>query len=342
MTYRHREICGFTGSSVELSCSYPETLSSTWGSGWFRKSPPNMKLEPLTLLPGYLNRITYVERGTNNCTLKLADLKKSDATVYYFIYSYRNFMGRHVACKGVPGVRLKIFDSPVGILVEKLVRGQNGPVANYTVTEGQKIRLTCVHTCAMNLNYNPGYIWYKNSLQLNGSRANSPFLSLGSVSNKDTGSYVCVMIGYKDLPSSAVILTVQKKPRGVSDNLPDGGSKMDRVPTAAHDCDTQNFVDHIFNCCQTRKGKRMFIYAIAIVSVCVGLVIAIMVAVILLDAKKKKSRRCDGSVPAHPSPNSDVYMDLGSISTSAVYDTLDTERCSSAPLAVYSNIRQPE
>lgn len=301
-----------------------------------------MKPEPLTHLPTYLNRMTYLERGTNNCTLKLADLKKSDAAVYYFMYSYRNLMGRHVACKGVPGVRLHIFDSPVGILVEKLVRGQNRPVANYTVTEGQKIRLTCVPTCSVNLNFNPGYIWYKNSLQLNGSRANSPFLSLGSVSNKDTGSYVCVMIGYKDLPSFAVILAVQEKPRGVSDNLPDGGSKMDRVPTLTRDCDAQNFIDPIFNCCRTPKGKRMFIYSIMVVSVCVGLVIVIMVAVIVLGVKKKKSRRRAGSVPVPPSPNSDVYMDLDINSTSAVYDTLDTVRGSSAPHAVYSNIRQPE
>lgn len=167
-------------------------------------------------------------------------------------------------------------------------------------------------------------------------------MSLGSVSNKDTGSYVCVMIGYKDLPSFAVILAVQEKPRGVSDNLPDGGSKMDRVPTLTRDCDAQNFIDPIFNCCRTPKGKRMFIYSIMVVSVCVGLVIVIMVAVIVLGVKKKKSRRRAGSVPVPPSPNSDVYMDLDINSTSAVYDTLDTVRGSSAPHAVYSNIRQPE
>lgn len=95
-----------------------------------------------------------------------------------------------MTCKGVPGVRLRIFASPVSIMVKKLVKGQDVPVVNWTVIEGQRIMLTCVPTCATNLNSNPGYVWYKNRLQLNGSRANLCLLSLDPISNDDTCSYV--------------------------------------------------------------------------------------------------------------------------------------------------------
>lgn len=125
-----------------------------------------------------------------------------DASIYFFKSSFRNVAGGNMTCECVPAVRLHIFACPVSILLEEIVvRGQKVPVADWTVMEGQKTMLTCVPTCAANLNSNPGYIWYKNRLQLNGSRANSPFLSLDPISNEDT---VCAMIGYKDLPSSAV------------------------------------------------------------------------------------------------------------------------------------------
>lgn len=96
-----------------------------------------------------------------------------------------------------------------------------------TVIEGQRIRLICVPNCAANLNSNEGYVWYKNRLKLNDSHANSPFLSLDPISYVDTGSYVCAMIDYEDLPLSAVSLTVLRTHRNtrVSNEIPDVGSK---------------------------------------------------------------------------------------------------------------------
>lgn len=160
--------------------------------------------------------------------------------------------------------------------MEKLDRGQDVPVADQTVIEGQRIMLTCVPACAATLNSDPGYIWYKNRLQLNGSTANLSFLSLDPISNKDTGSYVCAMIGYKDLPSSAVNLTVQRRPSNtVLSEIP-GGESKDSAPTQTHGCDAQNYTDQIFINYQTPKGKSIFLFSIMLVAgVCVRWVIAI-------------------------------------------------------------------
>lgn len=284
----------------------------------------------------------YLERENNDCTMKLTDLKETDASRYYFVYTFRNVTGHGVTCKGDPGVRLYILASPVRIL-EKLVRGQYGPVADRTVIEGQAITLTCVPTCAENLNSNPGYIWYKNGLQLNGSGATTTFLSLDPISDEDTGSYVCAMIGYKDLPSSAVNLTVQRRPvNTAASEISGGGSENDAVPTQTDCYDADNSKDQIFNNYQTPKAKSMFSFSIMLIaSVCIGFVVAIMVAVLILKVKKKRKRRCAGSVPGPPSLNSDFYMALDIRSMSADYDTLDTVRRCSAADPVYENVHQP-
>ncbi|XP_075949520.1 uncharacterized protein LOC142951689 isoform X2 [Anarhichas minor] len=340
VTYKRKETCGLKGSTVEFPCSYPNISQVILTSGWSKKVRPTLEHKPLKQMPGYLFRMHYLERENNDCTMKLTDLKESDASRYYFVYKFRNVTGHGVTCKGDPGVRLYILASPVRIL-EKLVGGQNGPVADRTVIEGQAITLTCVPTCAANLSSNPGYIWYKNGLQLNGSRATTTFLSLDPISDEDTGSYVCAMIGYKDLPSSAVNLTVQRRPVNTVSEICGGGSKNDAVSTQT---DADNSKDQIFNNYQTPKAKSMFSFSIMLIaSVCIGFVVAITVAVLILKVKKKRKRkrRCAGSVPGPPSLNSDFYMALDIRSMSADYDTLDTVRRCSAADHVYENLHQP-
>lgn len=278
----------------------------------------------------------YLGHGDNKCSMKLTDLKTSDTSIYYFTYSFRNATGYKMTCKGVPGVRLHIFASPVRILAEELVRGQTVLVADWTVIEGQRIMLTCVPTCAAILNSNPGYIWYKNRQQLNSSRANSPYLFLDPISNEDVGSYVCTMIGYKDLPSSAVNLKVQRGPRDgeVSDKIPGSGSKGDSVPASTHGLNGQDLTDQ----CQEPKGSVMFRFStMLIATICVGLVITIIVVILVHKVKKREGRRCAASVPRPPNLSNDLYMAINVNNLSTEYDTLDTvKRCSAAD-TVYEN-----
>lgn len=112
--------------------------------------------------------------------MKLADLQQSDASIYCFTYSFRNATGYHMTCHGVASVRLHILP----LLLASWRRSLLGD--SMCVLEGQRMRLTCVLTCAVSLNSNPGYIWYKNRLQLHGSRTNSCFLSLDPISYEDS------------------------------------------------------------------------------------------------------------------------------------------------------------
>ncbi len=337
MTYKQRDICGLKGSSVQFPCSYPPNFQVIRILGWTRRLPPNMNPKPLKAIPAYSFRMRDLKRGSNDCTLELADLKMSDASTYYFTYSFRNATGYHMWCIGVPGVNLYIIRSPVSILVEKLVRGQNVPAADCTVMEGQSIKLTCVSTCTANLISNPGYMWYKDRVQLNGSRADSLFLFLDSISDADAGSYVCASESYKDLPSSAVSLRVQGRPRNsVVSEIPESGFKDDRVPTLTHGDDAQNSTDQG----QEPKGKVRFTLML-IASVCAGLLIAVMVVTLVLKVKKKNKRRNAGSVSS-PNHNSAVYMALNVTTLSADYETLDTVRHCLAAAPVYENVHQPK
>lgn len=297
-----------------------------------------MRPKPLNQTSAYSFRMNYLQRGKNDCSMTLRGLKKTDASIYYFVYNFRKVTGDIVTCKGLPGVKLNIFTSPVSI--RKRVSGQHVSVTNLTLMEGQRITLTCVPTCAY-LNSNPGYIWYKNNLQLNGS-ANS-CMSLDPISEEDMGSYVCAMIGYEDLPSRAVNLKVHKAPRNtVVSEIPDGGSQTDSVLTQTRGYDAQNSTDQIDNVYLEPKGKTMFTFSITLAAgVCVGWVIAVTVTILVIKVKKRKRRRCADSAPRPPNPNGDIYMALDIKSMSDEYDTLDTNRRSSAEDTIYENVCQP-
>lgn len=285
--HTHRNVCceGLVGGdSLLLSQQHSEQVNGKV----VQEITPLQQTETFNEDPGYSSRMKNLKHG-NLCTLEPADLQQRDNAIYYFSYWFRNATG-YFWCKGDPGVRLHILTSPVSVLVEELVSGQDVLTADQTVSEGQRMRLTCAHACAAKLNPNLGYIWYKNGLQLNSWRKRVNILD--PISSEDTGSYVCILIGYNDLPSPAVNLTVQERPRDtLSDQVPYSGPKMDRLttPTLTHGCDKHGSVEHIMNC-QKPKSKSLFTFSImAGASFCAGLVIAVIVTVVIFKTKKKKT-----------------------------------------------------
>nr|XP_029509306.1 B-cell receptor CD22-like [Oncorhynchus nerka]XP_029509307.1 B-cell receptor CD22-like [Oncorhynchus nerka]XP_029509308.1 B-cell receptor CD22-like [Oncorhynchus nerka] len=89
-----------------------------------------------------------------------------------------------------------------------------------TVTEGQKVTLTCSTTCTLSDNPNATYIWYKNGHVTN--QSNSLFLN--PVSSEDAGRYSCSVEGHEDLPSDEETLTVTYGPKNTSVSVsPSGG-----------------------------------------------------------------------------------------------------------------------
>lgn len=287
----------------------------------------------------YSTRMETLGNGNNDCTLKLKKLKLTDNSTYYFRYSFRNATGDHIVCDGNPGVRLHIFASAVRIQVDQFVRGHKLPVENLTVTEGQRILLTCVPSTE-NLNTNPGYIWYKDRQRLNGSRVN--ILSLDPISTEDMGSYACAMISYKGLLSSVVNLRVGRRPRNAV--APGTRSNKDSVPTLTNDSDAQCSMHHSFDNCQTSQST-LTLSVMLVACFGVGLAIAMMVALLQLIAKKREKkkpeeRRCADSIKGPSNCSTVFYMALDFHSVSPEYDTLHTVRHCSASEIVYDNLPQ--
>ena len=79
------------------------------------------------------------------------------------------------------------------------------PVA--TVTEGQRVTLTCITSCA--LADKPSYIWYQNNGPVTGSENPENQLVLDPVGPQHAGSYSCSVRNYPHLRSPEETLTVQ-------------------------------------------------------------------------------------------------------------------------------------
>lgn len=247
MTYKCREVCNMTGLVYEFACSYTKNLREIAVTGW------SLKLHSDALMPTL---------GKNSCTLKTADLELCDAFMSYFRERENNEV-YYTTCKGFLAGRLHVFASPVGIVVERLIRGRDVKIANWTVLKGQMISLICVPTCPVNFSSNPGYIWYKDGAQLNASGTNSRYLTLYPITSEDAGSYVCVSIGHGNSPSSAVNLTVQRPQRHT---VSDGTSTLGLPPTHPNDSKDQSFNYHW-------KSKSLYtLSVILLASVGIGLV----------------------------------------------------------------------
>lgn len=334
VTYRHKQICSLTGSSVELSCSYPNNLE-VLTEGWFIDLHPNREPKHLEQMPSYKFGIKYEDHG--NCTVTLQDVQQSHESSYFYKYTFRTDTKRLKRCNGAPGIQLHVFAFAVTIGLVG-TKGILRHVDSWTVTEGQSIMLTCVPTCAVKQDSNLSYIWYKNKLKFKVSEI--PHLYLNPVSYEDMASYACVLFGYKDHPSPAFDLTVQRKAQDyVSHEAPDGGSSTTSVPALSHSSDSYNSMGPN-NSSQKPIVKRLFIFSlISGASTCVGVFITVMVSVVVFKLKKKKS--CANSVTRPPLPSSDIYMALDISPMSAEYDTLDKMRHCSAADAVYENLCQP-
>ncbi|KAF3704593.1 hypothetical protein EXN66_Car020282 [Channa argus] len=333
VTYKLQKTCGLTGSSVEFPCSYPKHMQVIDVLGWYKIT--SLESKALNMLPAYSNRMNFLGNGTSDCTMNLTDLRRTDSSTYSFMYIFRKASGARLTCKGYPGVRLHIFESPVRMQADEIVGANKVPVKNKTVAEGQRIMLTCVPTCTEKPNNNTAYIWYKDRGQLNGSKANN--LSFHSIGEKDMGIYACAVTGYNDLPSSPFNLKVRRGPRNTV--VSGGGSNKDGVPPLTHCHNAQCSIQENFNNCQTPRS--MFSLCVMLIPCfCMGLLIAIMVSIQLLIAKKKaekkiENRGCAVSFHGPQHCNSDSYVNLDIDTLSPVYETIDTVL---AAETVYDNI----
>eukprot|EP00063_Salmo_salar_P082547 XP_014057382.1 PREDICTED: B-cell receptor CD22-like [Salmo salar] len=203
VTYITQSICTLKGSSVELSCSYTYPSGTVSTTFWFTKKYALEKYVSLSDDPDYKGRVTYRKDEVNGHTLTIRDLRESDSAEYKFRFITDQTGGKY---SGYPGVTLSV----TGLQVK---------VTPATVTEGQKVTLTCSTTCTLTDNPNPTYIWYKNGHVT--TQSNSLFLN--PVSSEDAGRYSCAVEGHEDLPSNEETLTVRYGPKNTSVSVSPSG-----------------------------------------------------------------------------------------------------------------------
>ncbi|KAL2086690.1 hypothetical protein ACEWY4_017749 [Coilia grayii] len=141
-------------------------------------------MEDLEEKKDYKDRVKYVCKAKNTCTLNIKNLRISDSGEYKF----RILTKKQKKYSGSPALHVKM--------------------SRTTVTEGQKVTLNCSSSCPGDTN--PTYIWYHNSLLLDSQKmAKKNKLTLRSATSDNSGSYSCAIKGHEDHPSPAKALTVR-------------------------------------------------------------------------------------------------------------------------------------
>ncbi|XP_036394464.1 B-cell receptor CD22-like [Megalops cyprinoides] len=140
----------------------------------------------LTLNSQYSQRVQYLGNKEHNCTFRINNLTERDSATYCFRFLTNTYSGKF---SGIPGVTLTVRALQVSVNPD-------------TVSEGERVTLTCNTTCTVN--YSLAFIWYKNGNPLPNINQNLQF----SASSEDAGSYSCAV---KDGPKSA---SVSVRPSG--------------------------------------------------------------------------------------------------------------------------------
>ncbi|XP_046696104.1 B-cell receptor CD22-like [Silurus meridionalis] len=177
VTYTPDHVCALKGTSVDLSCSYTHPAEHTVRTSvWFIKQKAEDDPVDVREDEEYQGRVQDTQNSQNNCSLRITNLRETDAQTYRF-----RFYTDQDKYTGNPGVSLSVTDLKV------------------TVSDwrnGYKM-LSCITTCT--LSNNPTYIWYKNGQRVPDQNRNE--LDLDGSSD---GSYSCAVTGHENLHSPAV------------------------------------------------------------------------------------------------------------------------------------------
>ncbi|XP_063065482.1 sialoadhesin-like, partial [Engraulis encrasicolus] len=175
--------CVPQNSSVDISCSYTYPHGYTpLKSIWFENNTPKDFSDA-----NRIDRLTYLGDKRHNCTLRITDVRDSDAGSYKFRFETDKSDGKWTS------------QSTFTLSVTALLVEMNPP----TVKEGQSVTLTCRSSCPDDSN--PSYIWYHNTRPVNSQPAiGGNTLTLSSVSLANSGRYSCALRGHEDHPSPSV------------------------------------------------------------------------------------------------------------------------------------------
>ncbi|KAJ8353047.1 hypothetical protein AAFF_G00115180, partial [Aldrovandia affinis] len=198
VSYQHERICALKGSSVDMPCTYSYPYSNRVETTfWFVEETAD-----LAETPEYKGRVEYRGNKEHDCTLRVRGLRKSDSKTYFF-----RFLTNRDKYYGQGGSTLSVTDLQVEV----------NPA---TVTEGQRVTLTCRTTCT--LSGSPAFIWYKNKLPLSTTNMYNNYLQF-TASSEDSGSYSCGVRDHENLSFPAVTLSVRYAPKSTSVSVSPSG-----------------------------------------------------------------------------------------------------------------------
>lgn len=296
VTHKQDKFCNWNNSNA-FSCSYTANLEEISVTGWSFKPDPDKRMH------------------RDECTLKAAELESCNASVSDFTKVAAQTRSHCTLCTGLSRRRFLVLASPVSIVVERLIQEHDVMVASWTVRTGQRIRLTCVPTCASDSGPDRGHIWYRDSVRLPASAAGSSrVLSLDPVGHKHQGSYVCALAGHEISPSSPVRLTVLTEVRPIH---------SDKGPSPTNHLPEENPIGG--------WSSVSLFSTVLVVGVCAGLVAVTAVVIVAWRQKRtKEGRQRRDSVPSRSSSHGYTALDVSS-KCDPLYETVgNVQRCAAA------------
>nr|XP_043907468.1 sialoadhesin-like [Solea senegalensis] len=191
VSYTSTEVCALRGSTVDLSCTYTYPLTgndrgaTVVESFWFIKKSNGVYVD-VRSDPDYSDRVEYACENNNKCTLRIKDLRDSDASQYMFRF-ITNQPGE--AFNASPGVTLSVADLQVQVSTLAIY-------SSMIVTE-----LACQSSCRLPDHLT--YIWYKNQQKKKEGESYSDRLN-------QTDSVSCAVKGHERISTPSVLMWSQR------------------------------------------------------------------------------------------------------------------------------------
>uniref|UniRef100_A0A3Q4IGN5 Ig-like domain-containing protein n=1 Tax=Neolamprologus brichardi TaxID=32507 RepID=A0A3Q4IGN5_NEOBR len=179
VTFTSTEICAIKGSTVEMHCTYTyppriNSINTTVQNIFWFIYLPNVEPVDLRIDSKYAGRVWY-HCGTNDCTLRITDLRESDSAVYRLKLITNQPGGTYT---GSPGVRLSVTESLY---------------SNYFYSGDSISCLICRSSCFPS--GHSSFVWYKNEDEIFGESS-----SLYTKYADGPDSYSCAYEGHRSNP----------------------------------------------------------------------------------------------------------------------------------------------
>ncbi|XP_029694114.1 sialoadhesin-like isoform X1 [Takifugu rubripes] len=246
-----RPVCAVVRSSVVLPCSFDfpqssnesekvggllaqddggevqqyKVLSEMWCLGNSRCVTPKYVFHSAGILldPSFMGRVEYFgQPGTNNCSLRISDLRQSDSGTYVF-YLITDHPTEKMPDQSGIQLLVAVSDSSGAVTVAA------GPSSR--VTEGEALRLAC---CSPAAGQRVDYTWFKSAAV--GPGHPGQVWNISQATSADSGGYVCqTRTGDQAQNSTVLNIEVEYSPRDTAVSVSPVGGRLPVTLTCTSD-----------------------------------------------------------------------------------------------------------